>query len=120
MTWFVLVFPLALLLLGFPIFVILIAASACLLMFFMNVPYAVAHQTLFGAIDKFSLLAVPFCVAAASLLPYAGHLQEARNWSPVAKNPSGTNALLPAFLDAIRSPTLHLVCKSPGIADGIR
>jgi C4-dicarboxylate transporter DctM subunit len=51
MTWFILLVPLTLLLLGFPIFVILIASSACLLMFFMNVPYAVAHQTLFGAID---------------------------------------------------------------------
>jgi hypothetical protein len=58
-----------------------------------------------GGFRHASLLAVPFIVAALSLVPYAGHLQEAQKWSPVAKNPSGPNVLLPAFLDAICSPT---------------
>ncbi len=80
MTWFILVVPLALLLLGFPIFVILIAASACLLMFFMNVPYAVAHQTLFGAIDKFSLLAVPFFLFAGEIMGVGGMSKRILDW----------------------------------------
>ncbi len=80
MTWFILVVPLVLLLLGFPIFVILIAASACLLMFFMNVPYAVAHQTLFGAIDKFSLLAVPFFLFAGEIMGVGGMSKRILDW----------------------------------------
>ncbi len=80
MTWFVLVFPLLLLLLGFPIFVILLAASACLLMFFMNVPFAVAHQTLFGAIDKFSLLAVPFFLFAGEIMGVGGMSKRILDW----------------------------------------
>src|SRR5919204_286477 len=80
MTWFVLLVPLTLLLLGFPIFVILIASSACLLMFFMNVPYAVAHQTLFGAIDKFSLLAVPFFLFAGEIMGVGGMSKRILDW----------------------------------------
>src|SRR5919204_573205 len=80
MTWFVLLVPLTLLLLGFPIFVILIASSACLLMFFMNVPYAVAHQTLFGAIDKFSLLAVPFFLFAGEVMGVGGMSKRILDW----------------------------------------
>src|ERR1051325_4905564 len=80
MTWFVLVFPLVLLLLGFPIFVILLAASACLLMFFMNVPFAVAHQALFGAIDKFSLLAVPFFLFAGEVMGVGGMSKRILDW----------------------------------------
>jgi len=80
MTWFILVFPLLLLLLGFPIFVILVAASACLLMFFMNVPLAVAHQSLFGAIDKFSLLAVPFFLFAGEIMGVGGMSKRILDW----------------------------------------
>jgi C4-dicarboxylate transporter DctM subunit len=80
MTWFILLVPLTLLLLGFPIFVILIASSACLLMFFMNVPYAVAHQTLFGAIDKFSLLAVPFFLFAGEIMGVGGMSKRILDW----------------------------------------
>jgi C4-dicarboxylate transporter DctM subunit len=80
MTWFILLFPLLLLLLGFPIFVILLAASACLLTFFMNVPFAVAHQTLFGAIDKFSLLAVPFFLFAGEIMGVGGMSKRILDW----------------------------------------
>src|SRR5689334_9702203 len=80
MTWFILLVPLTLLLLGFPIFVILIASSACLLMFYMNVPYAVAHQTLFGAIDKFSLLAVPFFLFAGEIMGVGGMSKRILDW----------------------------------------
>src|SRR6185437_17077968 len=80
MTWFVLLVPLTLLLLGFPIFVILIASSACLLMFFMNVPFAVAHQALFGAIDKFSLLAVPFFLFAGEVMGVGGMSRRIIDW----------------------------------------
>ena len=60
--------PVVLLLLGFPIFLVLLAAVTSALVFFMNVPLAVLHQNLFGAIDAFALLAVPFFIYAGELM----------------------------------------------------
>ena len=62
------VLPVVLLLLGFPIFLVLLAAVSVALVFFMNVPLAVLHQNLFGAIDAFALLAVPFFIYAGELM----------------------------------------------------
>ena len=77
---FVLVFPLALLLLGFPIFVILLASAACLLVFFMNVPLVAAHQAMFGSIDKYALLAVPFFIFAGEVMGAGGMSKRILDW----------------------------------------
>jgi C4-dicarboxylate transporter DctM subunit len=60
--------PVALLLAGFPIFVVLLAAATVALVFFMNLPLGVLHQNLYGAIDSFPLLAVPFFIYAGELM----------------------------------------------------
>ncbi|MFM9884745.1 MAG: TRAP transporter large permease [Burkholderiales bacterium] len=62
------ILPVALLLLGFPIFVVLLAGVSVALVFFMNIPYAALHQTMFGAIDAFALLAVPFFLYAGEVM----------------------------------------------------
>jgi C4-dicarboxylate transporter DctM subunit len=62
------VLPVALLLAGFPIYIVLLAAASTALVFLMNVPLAVLHQTLYGAIDSFALLAVPFFLYAGELM----------------------------------------------------
>ncbi|NYE25538.1 TRAP transporter large permease [Pigmentiphaga litoralis] len=62
------VLPIALLLLGFPIFLVLLAAVSCALVFFMDVPYTALHQNLFGAIDAYALLAIPFFIFAGELM----------------------------------------------------
>ena len=77
---FVLVFPLALLLLGFPIFVILLASAACLLLFFMHVPLVAAHQAMFGSIDKYALLAVPFFIFAGEVMGAGGMSKRILDW----------------------------------------
>ena len=77
---FVLVFPVALLLLGFPIFVILLASAACLLVFFMNVPLVAAHQAMFGSIDKYALLAVPFFIFAGEVMGAGGMSKRILDW----------------------------------------
>src|SRR5689334_11908613 len=74
------VFPLALLLLGFPIFVILLASAACLLVFFMNVPLVAAHQAMFGSIDKYALLAVPFFIFAGEVMGAGGMSKRILDW----------------------------------------
>lgn len=62
------VVPAVLLLAGFPIFVVLLSAVTVALVFFMNVPLAALHQNLFGAIDVFALLAVPYFIYAGELM----------------------------------------------------
>ena len=68
MTFALAVLPVALLLAGFPIYLVLLASAAAALVFFMNVPLAVLHQNLSGAIDSFALLAVPFFLYAGELM----------------------------------------------------
>ncbi len=62
------ILPVVLLLLGMPIFVVLLAGVSVALVFFMNIPYAALHQTMFGAIDAFALLAVPFFLYAGEVM----------------------------------------------------
>lgn len=62
------VLPVALLLLGFPIFLVLLTSSCVALVGFMNVPFAALQQNLFGTIDTYALLAIPFFVYAGELM----------------------------------------------------
>ena len=62
------VIPLILLLLGFPIFLLLLTSVTVALVFYMNVPIAALHQNLFGAIDAYPLLAIPFFIYAGELM----------------------------------------------------
>ncbi len=62
------VIPFVLLLLGFPIFLVLLTGLAATLIFINGVPLAALHQNLFGTIDSFSLLAVPFFIYAGELM----------------------------------------------------
>ncbi len=62
------VLPVVLLLLGFPIFLVLLTAVTAALVFFMQMPLSALHQNLFGAIDAYALLAVPFFIFAGELM----------------------------------------------------
>src|SRR2546423_2860 len=68
MTFALGVVPVVLLLLGFPIYIVLLTAVSVALVFFMHIPLAALHQNLFGAIDAFALLAVPFFIYAGELM----------------------------------------------------
>ena len=68
MTFALGVVPVALLLLGFPIYLVLLTAVTVALVFYMNVPLVALHQNLYGAIDAFALLAVPFFIYAGELM----------------------------------------------------
>ena len=48
------VLPIALLLLGFPIFLVLLTAVVSTLLLFMHTPLLVLHQTLFGALNVYT------------------------------------------------------------------
>jgi C4-dicarboxylate transporter DctM subunit len=60
--------PLLLLLLGFPIFLVLLTSATVALVFFMNVPLAALHQNLFGSINAYALLAIPYFIYAGELM----------------------------------------------------
>ena len=68
MTFALAVVPIVLLLLGFPIFIVLLTAVSVALVFFMNVPLVVLHQNLFGSVNATPLLAVPFFIYAGELM----------------------------------------------------
>ena len=60
--------PIVLLLAGVPIYVVLLSASAATVMWVMGIPHAALHQALFGAVDSFALLSVPFFIFAGELM----------------------------------------------------
>ncbi len=60
--------PVVLLLLGFPIFLVLLTAASAALFFYMDIPLTALHQVMFGGVDKFSLLAVPFFIFAGEIM----------------------------------------------------
>ena len=68
LTFALVVVPIALLLLGFPIFMVLLTAVTVAVVFFMNVPLAIVHQNLFGSVNATPLLAVPFFIYAGELM----------------------------------------------------
>jgi C4-dicarboxylate transporter DctM subunit len=62
------VLPVLLLLLGFPIYVVLLAAVSAALAFVADVPLLALHQNLFAGLNSVALLAVPFFVYAGELM----------------------------------------------------
>mgnify|MGYP000867135639 CR=1 FL=1 len=80
MLWAMAALPVGLLILGFPIFVVLLSASAVALLLYINVPLALLHQMMLGAIDSFSLMAVPFFLFAGELMGRGGISSRIINW----------------------------------------
>ncbi len=62
------VLPLILLILGFPIFLVLLTSVAAALVLFMNIPLAALHQNLFGSVNAYALLAIPYFIFAGELM----------------------------------------------------
>ncbi len=69
--WSLAISPVLLLVLGFPIYVVLLGTAAITLVFFSNVPDIALHQALFGSVESFALLAIPFLSLPVSLCPVA-------------------------------------------------
>jgi len=80
MIWFLTLFPLLLLILGFPFFLLLLTTSTIVLIFFADVPTTVLHQVMYSSIDKFALLAVPFFIFAGDIMGKGGISQRLIRW----------------------------------------
>lgn len=74
------VLPLALLALGFPFFLVLLATAAVVVAAFGSMPATVLHQVMFSSIDKFALLAVPFFIFAGDLMGRGGVSRRLIRW----------------------------------------
>ena len=64
--------PVALLILGFPIFLILLVTSIIAVLTVADVPFEVIQTYMFGSLDNFPLLAVPFFVLAGEIMAQGG------------------------------------------------
>ena len=80
MIWAMAVLPVVLLVLGFPIFLILLASSAIIVLFIMGVPATQLHITMFGSVDKFALISVPFFLFAGELMGRGGMSKRIVDW----------------------------------------
>ena len=93
MTWAMTLLPVVLLVLGFPIFVILLATSAVVIVNFYSIPPTALHQVMFGALDSSALLAVPFFIFAGEIMGYGGISRRLVDWTKSLLG--GTKASLP-------------------------
>jgi C4-dicarboxylate transporter DctM subunit len=72
MGWAMSLLPVALMALGFPFFIVLLATAIVVLVWFAGVPATALHQVMFSSIDKYALLAVPFFIFAGDLMGRGG------------------------------------------------
>ncbi len=75
MIWTLVVLPVLLMLLGYPIFLVLLAASAATMALTMNVPLVALQQYLFSSVNAYALLALPFFIFAGELMDRGGIAQ---------------------------------------------
>ena len=68
MGWMLAVVPFSLLILGVPLWVIFLATTAVVLTTSLSIPATMIPQNIFGSIDSFTLLAVPFFIFAGELM----------------------------------------------------
>ena len=72
--------PLVLLLLGIPIFLLVLTTCITAVVFFSKLPHTVLHQVLFDALDKFPLIAVPFFLFTGDLMSRGGLSTRLMRW----------------------------------------
>jgi len=81
MTAFVyFILPALLLILGLPIFVVLMLTSVAAMLFVAHVPTVAVQTYMFGSLDNFPLLAVPFFVLAGEIMGRGGIANRVVAW----------------------------------------
>jgi C4-dicarboxylate transporter DctM subunit len=81
MTWAMTLLPGVLLLLGFPIYLTLLATCAVVIVFFYSIPATALPQIMFGSLDNSVLLAVPFFIFAGEIMGTGGISRRLVDWS---------------------------------------
>lgn len=78
--WVYLVVPFVLLLLGFPIYLLLFITALCALLLSSGVAPTVIPTTIFGSLDAFPIIAIPFFVLAGEIMGQGGIAKRIINW----------------------------------------
>ena len=73
--------PLSMLLLGFPIYAVLMIASAFFLMLVLPLPFIAMHQVMYGAITKLALISIPFFILAGTIMGQGGISKRIVDWT---------------------------------------
>jgi C4-dicarboxylate transporter, DctM subunit len=79
-TFVYFILPTILLLLGLPIFVVLILTSTAAILWIAHVPMQVIQTNMFGSLNNFPLLAVPFFVLAGEIMGRGGIANRVVAW----------------------------------------
>src|SRR5215467_14413208 len=79
-TFIYFVLPAILMILGFPIFLVLILTSLAAIAFVADVPPQMIPSNMFGSLDNFPLLAVPFFVLAGEIMAQGGIARRVVAW----------------------------------------
>src|SRR5271170_3206368 len=74
------ILPTLLLILGLPIFVVLLLTSTAAILFVAHVPVQAIQTYMFGSLDNFPLLAVPFFVLAGEIMGRGGIANRVVTW----------------------------------------
>ena len=78
--WIIATVPVVLLVCGFPVFIVLLATSAAVILLATSLPLTMMPQVMFGSVDKFILLAVPFFIFAGELMSRGGISKRIVDW----------------------------------------
>lgn len=81
MIWSLVVLPLILLALGTPVFLVFLVGVAVTMMVVLPTPAVALQQVLFGGLDNYALLAIPFFVFAGELMGGSGIAQRLIAWA---------------------------------------
>ena len=74
------ILPTLLLMLGLPIFIVLLLTSTAAILFVAHVPVQAIQTYMFGSLDNFPLLAVPFFVLAGEIMGRGGIAERVVIW----------------------------------------
>jgi C4-dicarboxylate transporter DctM subunit len=79
-AWLFVVIPVGLLLFGFPIYLILLITALVALQFAVAVEPTVIPTTIFGSLDSFPIIAIPFFVLAGEIMGQGGIAKRIITW----------------------------------------
>jgi C4-dicarboxylate transporter DctM subunit len=80
MIFAVVILPIVLLMMGLPIFTVLMASGAVALIWVMDLPIGLIQTTLFGSLDNYNLIAVPFFIFAGAVMTEGGISKRLVDW----------------------------------------
>ncbi|WP_137388507.1 TRAP transporter large permease [Rhodoligotrophos defluvii] len=80
MVWTLIALPIVGILVGLPVFLTLMVSVLATLAFILNMPSTMLHQTIFGSISSYTLLAIPFFIFAGELMGRGGISRRIIDW----------------------------------------